>query len=414
MIARNDLISTVWLRTRRTLLIVLALTIAHMVLATPPALATQRNAAARKNQKTTVMELNNRFEVRVTWTDFQANSGSGFVGDVMTPPEGTDTLRVESRDTGVFWFFGPNNWELMVKVLRGCAINDRHWVFAAASTDVGYEISVTDTWTGTQKDYTNPLGFAAPAVTDTDAFSDSCSLTDPPPVLPGDACVPTDTTLCVGDDGRFKVEVEWEDYQSNTGPGTVAELDSAYPAPYTPLLSDDTGLFWFFSPDNWEIMVKVLDGCRFNDSYWVFAAATTNVEYTLEVTDTLTDQTRAYTNPLGQASNAITDTSAFATCPKVGGAVRTHGREIEIETEMNRAAAPVRFSHPSDEGAETEPWFWASCSGFSNGVAGLHGKDLIYIPNLGWSGEDSGLCVVSSGDEELVVRVSATVKGSRR
>lgn len=50
-------------------------------------------------------------------------------------------------------------------------------------------------------------------------------------------------------------------------------------------------------------------------SAWVLAAATTNVEYTLTVTDTQTDEERVYGNPLGVQSPAITDTSAFATCP---------------------------------------------------------------------------------------------------
>ena len=72
---------------------------------------------------------------------------------------------------------------------------------------------------------------------------------------------------------------------------------------------------WFFAADNWEMLIKVLDGCGLNQNYWVFAAATTNVEYTLTVTDTMTGQEVSYFNPLGQAASAITDTAAFATCP---------------------------------------------------------------------------------------------------
>jgi hypothetical protein len=62
-------------------------------------------------------------------------------------------------------------------------------------------------------------------------------------------------------------------------------------------------------------MVKVLDGCASNGHYWVFAAATTNVEYTLRVTDVLTGDVREYLNPLGNSSPAVTDTAAFAGCP---------------------------------------------------------------------------------------------------
>ena len=61
-------------------------------------------------------------------------------------------------------------------------------------------------------------------------------------------------------------------------------------------------------------MVKVLDGCGLNSHYWVFAAAATDVEYTLKVTDTTTGVAREYRNALGERSPAVNDTSAFL-CP---------------------------------------------------------------------------------------------------
>ena len=63
------------------------------------------------------------------------------------------------------------------------------------------------------------------------------------------------------------------------------------------------------------MLVKVLNACGLNQHYWVFSAATTNVEYTLTVTDTQTGDKKTYFNPLGTAAPAVTDTSAFATCP---------------------------------------------------------------------------------------------------
>jgi hypothetical protein len=109
--------------------------------------------------------------------------------------------------------------------------------------------------------------------------------------------------LCLNG-GRFRVEVSWRDFQGGTGQARVAPCGSA-----------DSGLLWFFSEDNWEMLVKVLDGCGLNSHYWVFAAATTNVEYTLRVTDTLTQVVEEWQNPLGTSSPAVTDTEAFATCP---------------------------------------------------------------------------------------------------
>lgn len=116
-------------------------------------------------------------------------------------------------------------------------------------------------------------------------------------------CRDRPTALCL-QDGRLTVEVAWRDFAGATGPGRVA-----------PPRADDSGLFWFFAPDNWEMLVKVLDGCAINGRYWVFAAATTNVEYRLRVTDEARSVSREYVNFLGRASPAITDTGAFATCP---------------------------------------------------------------------------------------------------
>ena len=79
--------------------------------------------------------------------------------------------------------------------------------------------------------------------------------------------------------------------------------------------SDDSANFWFFNADNWELLIKVLDGCGTNDRYWVFLSAVTTVEYTVTVHDTQSQVTRTYTNDLGETPTAITDTAAFDTCP---------------------------------------------------------------------------------------------------
>lgn len=119
----------------------------------------------------------------------------------------------------------------------------------------------------------------------------------------GEACVPSATTLCLGG-GRFRAEVTWEDFAGKTGAGTVVPTDSP-----------GSGLFWFFDPASWELMIKVIDGCAVNGRHWVFAAATTNVHYVLTVTDTTTGRSRRYENPSGVVSPAITDTGTFSDCP---------------------------------------------------------------------------------------------------
>lgn len=79
--------------------------------------------------------------------------------------------RRPSADAALFYFFEPENWEIQVKVLDGCELNGRYWVYAAASTDVGYTLSVRDTLRGTTREYRHAAGSPAPAVTDDRAFA---------------------------------------------------------------------------------------------------------------------------------------------------------------------------------------------------------------------------------------------------
>ena len=120
------------------------------------------------------------------------------------------------------------------------------------------------------------------------------------PSAPG--CVESASALCLGG-GRFSVTAEWRDYLGHRGVG------HSYP------LTTDSGLFWFFTEANLEVLVKVVDACSAFGRHWVYAAATTDVEYTLTATDTVTGRSRRYFNPRGRNSPAITDSDAFSTCP---------------------------------------------------------------------------------------------------
>ena len=100
-----------------------------------------------------------RFKVAVSWADGAQRQGRGHV----VPGHAADSTN--------FWFFGPANWELLVKVVDACAVNGHYWVFLAAATDVQYELTVTDTVTGAQYRVLNPLGRLSPAVAATDALA---------------------------------------------------------------------------------------------------------------------------------------------------------------------------------------------------------------------------------------------------
>ncbi len=242
-----------------------------------------------------------RFQVAVEWSDFQGESDRGKVASVLT--EGMAEASLQSQDSAVAQFFDGDNWEQLVKVLDGRELNGHFWVFLASATNVGLITTVSDTSCGGFKTYNSPLGQASPAVTDVRAFVD-CANPAPP------SCVSDTTTFCLGEGGRFRVTTEWTDFAGTRGSGSEASIPGVGLAK-----SNDSGLFTFFSPDNWELLVKVLDGCGINDHYWVFTAGTTNVEYTVTVTDTESGEVKTYANPLGRAAAAVTDIGAFASCP---------------------------------------------------------------------------------------------------
>jgi hypothetical protein len=129
---------------------------------------------------------------------------------------------------------------------------------------------------------------------------------DRPPVSTGVGspfeCVVSDRLTCI-DGLRFAVRVEWIDRHGGERVATAATAGSR-----------DTSLFWFFDPLNWELMVKVIDGCAVNRHHWVFFAGTTDLGFTVTVADSLTGETRRYRNPSGEAAVAVTDNQAFSHC----------------------------------------------------------------------------------------------------
>ena len=72
-----------------------------------------------------------------------------------------------------------------------------------------------------------------------------------------------------------------------------------------------SGLFYFLKITNWELMMKVLDGCGINDHYWVFAGMMTNLEYKLDIWQHSTNERLVISNPPGNIPVSVANTSAF-------------------------------------------------------------------------------------------------------
>lgn len=112
------------------------------------------------------------------------------------------------------------------------------------------------------------------------------------------SCTADVGTLCLGG-GRFQVNVSWQvPAQGLSGVGHQSALTS------------DTGAFWFFTPNNIELVVKVVDGKAFNGRFWVFAGALSDIQYTITVLDTTSGLRKTYSNPSGTLAS-FADTNAF-------------------------------------------------------------------------------------------------------
>ncbi len=263
-----------------------------------------------------------RFRVAVAW---------------QTPSRTERAARAEplSDDTGDFRFLA-DEVEIVVKVLDGCAVNQRYWVYAGGVTDVELKMTVIDADTGIAATYYNPAGAVFRPVQDTSTFAvcpqggnlygeseyllpaeeleslrggrsrwtandasdrERPSRGWPTPDAVGD-CQADDRTLCL-EQGRFTLRARWA-AGDRTGEAHLRPLDA------------DTGLYWFFDPGNLEMLVRVVDGCEVNGYRWVFVAGLTDVGFELEVADRDTGERRTYGHAGGGLFEPVRDTGAFS------------------------------------------------------------------------------------------------------
>ena len=97
---------------------------------------------------------------------------------------------------------------------------------------------------------------------------------------------------------RFTASATWT-ANGQSGSGNLVVLSGRH-----------ASAFWFFSPDNLEVVFKVVDGRAINGKFWVFLGSLTSEQFSITITDTVTGATKTYTNDSGQPSS-VADTSAF-------------------------------------------------------------------------------------------------------
>jgi len=127
----------------------------------------------------------------------------------------------------------------------------------------------------------------------------------------GGSCTASSTVLCIDNtsgDKRFKVTTTFQTSQGGGSSGNGQAI------PLSSLGITKGGMYWFFSADNPEVLVKVLNGCGVNNRFWVFITAGTNVGMVTTVTDTKTGSVQTYTNNDLTAAQPVQHTGAFV-CP---------------------------------------------------------------------------------------------------
>ena len=268
-----------------------------------------------------------------------------------TVTEDAQNYRLESSQSGILYFFDRDNAEVLVKVLDTCGISPFYWVYVAPVTDLAFNLhvdnlNVEESVPGRRWTHRNPKGgTTATTRSDNRAFPCETSastvagalgpagapgleLVDsgfpvaraaiaPPalsaraPVGVAQAIAPNEATDCepepvatLADGYTVNMCVEYLD--PATGEPTVTEAQDYG------LDSEQSGLLYFFKPDNAEVLVKVLKTCGISPYYWVYVAPVTDLAFNLTVVSpNPDDEVWTHSNRLGQTAAARSDNKAF-------------------------------------------------------------------------------------------------------
>lgn len=277
----------------------------------PPSLGNGCTGAAAADSSLLCL-VGGRFQIHVDWID-QHNAFATGVGHSVRSAATADT-------TGFFWFFNQDNIELLVKMLDGGVVNGYYWLFYGGLSNVEYEITVVDTVTGLSKSYRNLAGTiggygdsaAFPSTTGSAAASAASTTASPA----ASAIRPQQVTAklhvggdgeggAAGDklhllDGRFEVTVDFLNQHAGDAHGFGRAVAG----------TNNAGYFWFFTQDNLELVVKMIDARLFDGHFWVFWTGLSDVKYNIEVKDVVTGETWEFHNPAGMIGGGA-DLNAF-------------------------------------------------------------------------------------------------------
>ncbi len=262
--------------------------------------------------------------------------------DGETVKEDAKDYGLESRESGILYFFDRDNAEVLVKVLDACLVNQHRWVFVAPVTDLAFNLYIEEAATQKIWEHRNPKG-GQTASTKSDVAAFPCGADAAPAAGNG------------GGDGGAGVELVDAGFSAPRTASVLAELPSVgvtqaigagestdcEPRPVTTLAdgytvnmcveylkdgnpevteaqdfgldSQQSGLLYFFERSNAEVLIKVLDACGVNGYRWVFVAPVTDLAFNLSVVSpNPDDEVWTHSNRLGRTAEARSDNAAFA------------------------------------------------------------------------------------------------------
>lgn len=120
-------------------------------------------------------------------------------------------------------------------------------------------------------------------------------------------CIPQDVAFIFD---WYEVKVCYETSDGRIGSGRPKSIGSR-----------ESGLIWFFSQDNIELLVKVLNGCAINGHRWIYVAPATDVAFNIVVEAQLTGEEWVLRNPQG-AQTVAGDIQALQ-CVTAASSART-------------------------------------------------------------------------------------------
>jgi len=243
---------------------------------------------------------------------------------------------LESRESGILYFFDRDNAEVLVKVLDACAVNGHRWVFVAPVTSLAFNLHIDETASGKRWTHRNTKG-GRTASTKSDVTAFPCP---PNSAVASHAGAGGGTELVESGIGAAR-QRRAENRSGaprrraaaaalGTGQATDCEPDLGLilaggysvslcyetrdgkvdDARNWKLASSQSGLLYFFNRDNAEVLIKVLDGCGVNGHRWVFVAPVTDLAFNL-VVESPTGEVWTHRGFQGLTASAKSDIRAF-------------------------------------------------------------------------------------------------------